>query len=467
MIGRNTNTRGVAAARPLAVPGGRYQMSRPQDGNPGGAANVSHAKSQKSDYRDEQDDDYYDGDDREHSSGVDEMDNAMNAEKENLPPRPARHIAPQHKTDLHPPLPQLKRHTTLPAPVPQSKKQSDLLPPVPQLRKHTTLAAPVPQKHTTLAAPAPQPKKQSNLPSLPQPKKQKTAAQQKPVANPANNFVFPKLVLPDTPRAEELIEQIHYSARYYCNTFEYRHVILPKALYEMVPATHKRRLLSENEWRAIGIQQSIGWVHYMLHNPEPHIFAFRREKYYQEKLQGQHQPPQATQEDVHPNENTATEEGDEDSWDEDEEELGESDEEEEEEYDREEIDEQELYISDTTSDEEVEERGEIDERKLYLSDSDLPTSEIDEGKQCLSEPDSPPPEAMAEQRTEETSTVSLQDGVRRSTRLGGSRQAQTSQSGRQPQQSWEPDSSAQATATDRQAANVELSRPRVRSSRPA
>ncbi|KND04941.1 uncharacterized protein SPPG_00631 [Spizellomyces punctatus DAOM BR117] len=453
MIGRNTNTRGIAAARPLAVPGGRYQMSRPQGGNPGGAANMPHAKAQKSDCRDEQDDDYYDGDDREQSSGVDEKDNAMNAEKENLPPRPTRHVASQHKTDLLPPLPQLKRHTTLPAPAPQHKNQSELLPPVPQLRKHTTRAAPVPQ-----------PKKQSSLPSLPQQKKQKTAAQQKPVANPVSNFVLPKLVLPDTPRAEELIEQIHYSARYYCDTFEYRHVILPKALYEMVPATHKRRLLSENEWRAIGIQQSVGWVHYMLHNPEPHIFAFRREKYYQEKLQGQHQPSQATQEDVHANGSTAKEEGEEDSWDEDEEELGESDVEEEEEYEREDIDEQQLCITDTTSDEEVDQRGEINGGKLYLSDSDLPTSEVDEGKQCLSDPDSPPPEAMAEQRMEETSTVSLQDGVRRSTRLGGSRQAQTSQSGRQPSQSWEPQSGAQPTATLRQhgrveAATVDLPRP--------
>ena len=30
------------------------------------------------------------------------------------------------------------------------------------------------------------------------------------------------------------------------------------------------------EWRAIGIQQSRGWEHYLLHKPEPNILLFRR-----------------------------------------------------------------------------------------------------------------------------------------------------------------------------------------------
>uniref|UniRef100_A0A0D9XMC0 Cyclin-dependent kinases regulatory subunit n=1 Tax=Leersia perrieri TaxID=77586 RepID=A0A0D9XMC0_9ORYZ len=38
----------------------------------------------------------------------------------------------------------------------------------------------------------------------------------------------------------------------------------------------KNRLLSESEWRAIGVQQSRGWVHYAIHRPEPHIMLFRR-----------------------------------------------------------------------------------------------------------------------------------------------------------------------------------------------
>lgn len=58
------------------------------------------------------------------------------------------------------------------------------------------------------------------------------------------------------------------------------HVILPKQLAKYVPGGV---LLAEAEWRAIGVQQSPGWIHYMVHNPEPHILLFRREKDYQLK----------------------------------------------------------------------------------------------------------------------------------------------------------------------------------------
>ena len=36
------------------------------------------------------------------------------------------------------------------------------------------------------------------------------------------------------------------------------------------------RLLSEAEWRGLGVQQSRGWSHYEMHRPEPHILLFRR-----------------------------------------------------------------------------------------------------------------------------------------------------------------------------------------------
>lgn len=29
------------------------------------------------------------------------------------------------------------------------------------------------------------------------------------------------------------------------------------------------KLLSESEWRGIGVQQSRGWIHYAIHRPEP------------------------------------------------------------------------------------------------------------------------------------------------------------------------------------------------------
>ncbi|KAH3758179.1 cyclin-dependent kinases regulatory subunit [Pelomyxa schiedti] len=69
------------------------------------------------------------------------------------------------------------------------------------------------------------------------------------------------------------IEDIQYSDKYYDDVYEYRHVTLPPDISRLLP---KDRLLSEAEWRAVGVQQSLGWVHYLVHKPEPHILLFRR-----------------------------------------------------------------------------------------------------------------------------------------------------------------------------------------------
>lgn len=53
----------------------------------------------------------------------------------------------------------------------------------------------------------------------------------------------------------------------------FSHVILPSDLTRSVPKSH---LMTETEWRNLGVQQSPGWVHYMLHAPEPHVLLFRR-----------------------------------------------------------------------------------------------------------------------------------------------------------------------------------------------
>ena len=66
---------------------------------------------------------------------------------------------------------------------------------------------------------------------------------------------------------------IEYSERYRDDFYEYRHVKIPKSLSRQIPC---HRLLSELEWRAIGITQSRGWEHYLLHKPEPNILLFRR-----------------------------------------------------------------------------------------------------------------------------------------------------------------------------------------------
>lgn len=33
---------------------------------------------------------------------------------------------------------------------------------------------------------------------------------------------------------------------------------------------------SQDEWRAMGVCQSLGWVHYAIHIPEPEVMLFRR-----------------------------------------------------------------------------------------------------------------------------------------------------------------------------------------------
>lgn len=53
-----------------------------------------------------------------------------------------------------------------------------------------------------------------------------------------------------------------------------RHVILPADKAKSLPKPP--RLLTEDEWRALGVQQSRGWEHYAIHKPEPHVLLFRR-----------------------------------------------------------------------------------------------------------------------------------------------------------------------------------------------
>jgi cyclin-dependent kinase regulatory subunit CKS1 len=92
---------------------------------------------------------------------------------------------------------------------------------------------------------------------------------------------------------------IQYSDKYYDDLYEYRcvsnkfqkarafcaffpltsflssfsHVILPPEIAKVLP---KGKLMSEAEWRGLGVQQSRGWVHYAIHKPEPHVLLFRR-----------------------------------------------------------------------------------------------------------------------------------------------------------------------------------------------
>ena len=55
------------------------------------------------------------------------------------------------------------------------------------------------------------------------------------------------------PRSE--LHTHRCSEKYYDSQYEYRHVVLPPEVAQHLP---KGRLLSEPEWRALGVQQSRG-----------------------------------------------------------------------------------------------------------------------------------------------------------------------------------------------------------------
>ncbi|KAI8833930.1 cyclin-dependent kinase regulatory subunit-domain-containing protein [Chytridium lagenaria] len=79
-------------------------------------------------------------------------------------------------------------------------------------------------------------------------------------------------------RAKDINEHeadIYYSPRYCDDTHEYRHVCLPRQIARWVP---QGRLMAEQEWRSLGVKQSQGWTHYLIHTPEPHILLFKRDK---------------------------------------------------------------------------------------------------------------------------------------------------------------------------------------------
>ncbi|VDK24190.1 unnamed protein product [Taenia asiatica] len=69
------------------------------------------------------------------------------------------------------------------------------------------------------------------------------------------------------------VENIRYSQRYYDDVYEYRLAHLPKHLAKRVP---RYRLMSESEWRALGIQLPGNWEHYSIYPPEPHVILLRR-----------------------------------------------------------------------------------------------------------------------------------------------------------------------------------------------
>ena len=71
----------------------------------------------------------------------------------------------------------------------------------------------------------------------------------------------------------ELAEEIDYSDKCCDDIYEYRRVIVPRALVSALP---QGRTMEEWEWRKNGIVMSRGWEHYDQHLPEANVLLFRR-----------------------------------------------------------------------------------------------------------------------------------------------------------------------------------------------
>ena len=71
-----------------------------------------------------------------------------------------------------------------------------------------------------------------------------------------------------------IIPDDNYSDKYHDDIYEYSFVILPSSIAKKLPKP--MRILTESEWRAIGVRKTNGWIHYDIHTREPYILLFRR-----------------------------------------------------------------------------------------------------------------------------------------------------------------------------------------------
>jgi len=72
-------------------------------------------------------------------------------------------------------------------------------------------------------------------------------------------------------------DDFDYTDNYADDTHEYRQVIVNnRDIQARLP--YPARILTENEWRSIGIAQSAGWIHYAVYKTEPNVLLFRRLK---------------------------------------------------------------------------------------------------------------------------------------------------------------------------------------------
>ena len=73
-----------------------------------------------------------------------------------------------------------------------------------------------------------------------------------------------------------------YGEKFNDGKYEYRNVVVPNSKGEylhqigLVYNRQHKKLLSENEWRSLGISQAEGWEHYAHYQPEPLVLMFRK-----------------------------------------------------------------------------------------------------------------------------------------------------------------------------------------------
>ncbi|ELP85137.1 cyclin-dependent kinase regulatory subunit, putative [Entamoeba invadens IP1] len=72
-----------------------------------------------------------------------------------------------------------------------------------------------------------------------------------------------------------------YSDRLKDDVYEYREKLRMSTFHfcdlKQINNT-KDRLMTEDEWRKLGVQQSVGWEHFDIFKPEPNVLLFRRKR---------------------------------------------------------------------------------------------------------------------------------------------------------------------------------------------
>lgn len=66
--------------------------------------------------------------------------------------------------------------------------------------------------------------------------------------------------------------EIRYADKFITGEYEYTHVILPKHFLPKLTG----QLLTDKDWKLLGINICSSWENYMVYAPEKHVILFRR-----------------------------------------------------------------------------------------------------------------------------------------------------------------------------------------------